>query len=367
MKKNLKIMLLSSAALLLVACANNEKSATSSDNTDVVETQTTIDESDVPEEVTEEEIEGTSETSEETESVSTESETSDDAETSSEEEASEGDDAETSFEEEDSESDDAETSSDEKASESDDAETNSEEEASESDDAETSSEEEANESDDSESTEVAEDKIEPVVVDMINKDGDSMGTATFEEAANGVILTLELEGLEEGEYGFHIHEYGQATPPTFMDALGHFNPTGADHGIYAEGGPHLGDFPNLVVGKDRKVDIVLVVSNVSLDPDAPYTLRTENGTSLIIHEGPDDYETQPIGTSGYAMIGGVIFAPLSAETEESEQVEESSEESEESKEDSSESSSEKESSSRSSSSKESSDDEARDDESSSEE
>lgn len=353
MKKNLKIMLLSSAALLLVACANNEEPATSSVNTDVAETQITIDESDVPEEVIEEEVEDTTETSEETESESSESETSDDAETSSEEEASEGDDAETSFEEE--------------ASESDDAETNSEEEASESDDAETSSEEEANESDDSESTEVAEDKIEPVVVDMINKDGDSMGTATFEEAANGVILTLELEGLEEGEYGFHIHEYGQATPPTFMDALGHFNPTGADHGIYAEGGPHLGDFPNLVVGKDGKVDIVLVVSNVSLDPDAPYTLRTENGTSLIIHEGPDDYETQPIGTSGYAMIGGVIFAPLSAETEESEQVEESSEESEESKEDSSESSSEKESSSRSSSSKESSDDEARDDESSSEE
>lgn len=353
MKKNLKIMLLSSAALLLVACANNEEPATSSVNTDVAETQITIDESDVPEEVIEEEVEDTTETSEETESESSESETSDDAETSSEEEASENDDAE--------------TSSDEKASESDDAETNSEEEASESDDAETSSEEEANESDDSESTEVAEDKIEPVVVDMINKDGDSMGTATFEEAANGVILTLELEGLEEGEYGFHIHEYGQATPPTFMDALGHFNPTGADHGIYAEGGPHLGDFPNLVVGKDGKVDIVLVVSNVSLDPDAPYTLRTENGTSLIIHEGPDDYETQPIGTSGYAMIGGVIFAPLSAETEESEQVEESSEESEESKEDSSESSSEKESSSRSSSSKESSDDEARDDESSSEE
>lgn len=356
MKKNLKIMLLSSTALLLVACANNEEPATSSVNTDGAETQITIDESDVPEEVIEEEeeeVEDTTETSEETESESSESETSDDAETSSEEEASE--------------SDDAETSSDEKASESDDAETNSEEEASESDDADTSSEEEANESDDSESTEVAEDKIEPVVVDMINKDGDSMGTATFEEAANGVILTLELEGLEEGEYGFHIHEYGQATPPTFMDALGHFNPTGADHGIYAEGGPHLGDFPNLVVGKDGKVDIVLVVSNVSLDPDAPYTLRTENGTSLIIHEGPDDYETQPIGTSGYAMIGGVIFAPLSAETEESEQVEESSEESEESKEDSSESSSEKESSSRSSSSKESSDDEARDDESSSEE
>lgn len=329
-------MLLSSAALLLVACANNEESATSSDNTDVVETQITIDESDVPVEVTEEEIEGTSETSEETESVSTESETSDDVEGSSEEKASESGDPVASSENEASESDDAETSSESIAGENDDA-------------------------------EIVVDIIEPLVVDMINKEGDSMGTATFEEAANGVILTLELEGLEEGEYGFHIHEYGQATPPTFMDALGHFNPTGADHGIYAEGGPHLGDFPNLVVGKDGKVNIVLVVSNVSLDPDAPYTLRTENGTSLIIHEGPDDYETQPIGTSSYAMIGGVIFAPLSAETEESAQVEDSSEESEESKEDSSESSSEKESSSRSSSSKESSDDEARDDESSSEE
>lgn len=176
---------------------------------------------------------------------------------------------------------------------------------------ESSNEVESTEADDTdEATEAVAEEIEPVVVDMINQEGDSMGTATFEEAANGVILTLELEGLEEGEYGFHIHEYGKATPPTFMDALGHFNPTDANHGIHAEGGPHIGDFPNLIVGKDGKVNIVLVVSNVSLNPEAPYTLRTENGTSLIIHEGPDDYVTQPIGTAGYGMIGGVIFAPI---------------------------------------------------------
>lgn len=274
MKKSLKVLLLSGVTLLMVACMDPQEEPTTQVSS--VETTQVVDESiseSVEEDVSEVEDESLAE----------------DASSESENEESE-------------------VASDDSSESSESDEATSEETADESDSTES---DEADASD--EMAEDAATEIEPVVVDMINKDGDSMGTATFEEAANGVILTLELEGLEEGEYGFHIHEYGKATAPTFMDALGHFNPTGASHGIHAEGGPHIGDFPNLMVGKDGKVNIVLVVSNVSLDPEAPYTLRTENGTSLIIHEGADDYETQPIGTAGYGMIGGVIFAPMSDE------------------------------------------------------
>lgn len=280
MKKSLKVLLLSSVTLLLVAC---------------------MDQAEDPAEV--------SSSSEATEEVVSESLVEDDvAEDVSDAESSQDD-----VEADEASDEVAEDVPEDDASESQADEAISEDEAEVSEDADSSLASVVDE--ESDDTEEAEEEIEAVVVDMVNQDGDSMGTATFEEAANGVILTLELEGLEAGEYGFHIHEYGQATPPTFMDALGHFNPTGAKHGIHSEGGPHMGDFPNLVVGKDGKVNVVLVVSNVSLDPEAPYTLRTENGTSLIIHEGIDDYETQPIGTSGYGMIGGVIFAPISEEPE----------------------------------------------------
>ena len=288
MKKSLKVLLLSGVTLLMVACMDPQEEPT----TEVSSAETT--------ELVEESVESV-------ESVEEEESLAEDAN-------SESSDAESEVASEDnSESSDSnEATSDEvgddQSAASDDVESTESEVA---DDEESTESDEADVSD--EAVEDATVEIAPVVVEMINQDGDSMGTATFEEAANGVILSLELEGLEEGEYGFHIHEYGKATAPTFMDALGHFNPTGTSHGIHAEGGPHIGDFPNLIVGKDGKVNIVLVVSNVSLDPEAPYTLRTENGTSLIIHEGADDYETQPIGTAGYGMIGGVIFAPMSEE------------------------------------------------------
>lgn len=146
-------------------------------------------------------------------------------------------------------------------------------------------------------------------VDMVNSDGTYVGSAVFDEGEDGVTLNLNLEGLPAGEYGMHIHEVGQATPPTFEDAGGHFNPTDAEHGFDAEDGHHLGDLPNLVVPENGIVSETIEIPDVSLLPDAEYTLATEEGTSLIIHTEADDYESQPTGDAGDRMAGGVIFAP----------------------------------------------------------
>lgn len=170
-------------------------------------------------------------------------------------------------------------------------------------------ESETSESDES-ATEDEAAEMEPVEVGMLNADGDSIGTATFEETEDGVTLSLELEGLEAGEYGMHIHEAGMATAPTFEDAGGHFNPTDVEHGTESETGPHAGDLPNLEVGEDGTVSITIDVPDVTLQPDAENTLNTEAGTALIIHTEADDYESQPTGDAGDRMAGGVIFAPL---------------------------------------------------------
>lgn len=146
-----------------------------------------------------------------------------------------------------------------------------------------------------------------VQVDMYNSDAEQVGEATFDEDEGGVVISLSLEEMPAGEYGIHIHENGAATPPDFEDAGDHFNPTDAEHGFDAEGGPHLGDLPNLVVPENGVVDETIEVSEVSLLPDAEYTLDSEQGTSLIIHTEPDDYESQPSGDAGDRMVGGVIF------------------------------------------------------------
>lgn len=148
-----------------------------------------------------------------------------------------------------------------------------------------------------------------VNIDMYNSDSDHVGTATFDEEEDGVTLHLNLEDIPAGEYGMHIHEIGSATPPSFEDAGDHFNPTDAEHGFEAEDGHHLGDLPNLEVPENGVVNETIEIPEVSLLPDAEYTLATEEGTSLIIHTEPDDYETQPTGDAGERMVGGEIFSP----------------------------------------------------------
>lgn len=146
-------------------------------------------------------------------------------------------------------------------------------------------------------------------IEMYNSDSEIVGTATFDESEEGVMLHLNLEDVPAGEFGMHIHEVGEATPPSFEDAGDHFNPTDAEHGFDSEDGHHLGDLPNLEVPENGVVNETIEIPDVSLLPDAEYTLATEEGTSLIIHTEPDDYESQPSGEAGERMIGGVIFSP----------------------------------------------------------
>lgn len=175
---------------------------------------------------------------------------------------------------------------------------------------ETETTDDSEETDDSETaddTESEEADAESVTVDMLNNDGESAGTAVFEETDEGVTLELSLEGLPEGEYGMHIHEVGQATPPTFEDAGSHFNPTDVEHGTESETGPHIGDLPNLEVPEDGIVEETIEIPDTTLAEDGENSLNWEQGTSLIVHTEADDYETQPTGDAGDRMLGGVIF------------------------------------------------------------
>lgn len=170
---------------------------------------------------------------------------------------------------------------------------------------------ETNES--NESTEATDDKEYDFEVEtkVINTDEEEIGTATFKQDTDGVVtLELKLEGLEAGEYGMHIHTVGLATAPTFEDAGGHFNPEDVEHGTESETGPHAGDLPNLVVGEEGTVEETIEIPNVSLDPEGENTLNSTDGTTLIIHEGTDDYTTQPTGDAGDRQAAAVIFAPL---------------------------------------------------------
>lgn len=151
---------------------------------------------------------------------------------------------------------------------------------------------------------------ESVTVDLINSDGESIGTAVFtENQDNRITLQIDATDLPPGEHGFHIHEVGLVEPPNFESAGGHYNPTNSEHGENNENGPHAGDLPNLVVAEDGTVQEEFTLDGLSLDPESENSLADDNGSALVIHENPDDYMTDPSGNSGNRIAAGVIFAP----------------------------------------------------------
>lgn len=128
----------------------------------------------------------------------------------------------------------------------------------------------------------------------------------FDPSMGGTWVTVELNGLPDykpaanesapiGPHGFHLHEFGTCNvgnpQSPFEDAGGHWNPTNQPHGN------HAGDFP--VIFSNHGYSYMSFFTNKFRPEDVI-------GKSVIIHEDPDDYRTQPNGAAGKRLACGVI-------------------------------------------------------------
>lgn len=136
---------------------------------------------------------------------------------------------------------------------------------------------------------------------MANADGEAVGEVTLRQTPHGVLLYAAFENLPPGAHAFHIHETGLCEP-SFASAGGHFNPEGVEHGIDNPEGMHAGDMPNIHVPESGV--LVVEVLNARLNLDS--TLFDADGAALVIHEGPDDYVSDPAGAAGPRIACGVI-------------------------------------------------------------
>lgn len=110
----------------------------------------------------------------------------------------------------------------------------------------------------------------------------------------GIIVNAEIYGLPQSSdfYGFHIHENGDCTPP--FDKTGeHYNPDNLPHPF------HAGDMPPLL-GSKGYAWLCFYDDRISIDKII--------GKSVIIHDMPDDFSTQPSGSSGAKIACGIIKA-----------------------------------------------------------
>lgn len=136
-------------------------------------------------------------------------------------------------------------------------------------------------------------------------DGKDAGTVEFVETAAGPLLTANLKGLPPGIHAFHIHGVGKCDPP-FKSAGGHFNPEKSKHGLMNEEGPHSGDMPNIHVPASGKVTMEIWNPMVTLIPDQESSLLDGDGSAIMIHQGADDYKSDPAGAAGPRIACGVI-------------------------------------------------------------
>lgn len=132
------------------------------------------------------------------------------------------------------------------------------------------------------------------------------GSVWFQDVPGGTFVSVQVTGLPPyepappggnpiGPHGFHIHVYGDCSvgdpENPFLAAGGHWNPYDQPHGN------HAGDFP-------------VLFSNNGLGEMCFFTDKFKVwqviGRSVIIHENPDDYRSQPAGNSGRRIACGVI-------------------------------------------------------------
>jgi superoxide dismutase, Cu-Zn family len=122
----------------------------------------------------------------------------------------------------------------------------------------------------------------PVVVDIKNATGQSIGTATLTDAAPGVRIKLDIRSLPPGEHSIHIHQVPKCEPPEFKSAGPHFSGAAAGH-EHGAGAP-AGDIPNfaLVVAADGTAHVSVVAPRVTLG-SGDHSVFSNGGTAIVIH------------------------------------------------------------------------------------
>ena len=141
------------------------------------------------------------------------------------------------------------------------------------------------------------------VASLVDTFGRPVGRATVREVSGGVRVTIDARGLPPGTHGAHLHAVGRCDAPDFASAGPHWNPLGTKHGSLNPQGPHAGDLPNLIVGKDGRGTLGVTLAGASL-----LTMRDTDGVAMVIHAQPDDLQTDPSGNSG-ARIACGVFTP----------------------------------------------------------
>ena len=121
------------------------------------------------------------------------------------------------------------------------------------------------------------------------------GEVRFYQECGTVLVVADISGMPScggtGFFALHIHEGGSCGGDGFAQTGGHYNPKGMAHPN------HSGDLPPLMRYGDRAF--------LAVRTDR-FSVKEIIGKTVVIHDGPDDFQSQPAGNAGTKIACGVI-------------------------------------------------------------
>ena len=127
------------------------------------------------------------------------------------------------------------------------------------------------------------------------------GNVYFYQTGEGVLVAAEITGLPKGTgpcderiFAMHIHEGGRCSGnegDPYADALTHFNPDHCPHPS------HAGDLAPLFGNRGHAFQVFLTNR---------FSVYEVIGRTVIVHDRPDDFATQPAGNAGTKIACGEI-------------------------------------------------------------
>ncbi len=160
-----------------------------------------------------------------------------------------------------------------------------------------------------EKTETVEENREAKQLSILmepRSESNTRGKVSFAEEKGVVTMQAEFSGLTPGKHAIHLHEKADCSASDGTSTGGHWNPTFEKHGRWGDAeGYHRGDIGNFDADENGNGMVYFETDQWCIGCDDEK--KNIIGKSVIVHQGVDDFVSQPTGDAGGRIsCGGII-------------------------------------------------------------